>query len=339
MTQMMKAVVFNQYGDPDVLHVADMPVDEPGKGEIRVRNIAAGINPAEAGVRSGRFRLFMRVSTPFILGYDMAGIVDRLGEDVTGFSVGDAVYGLTPHAKAGGYGEYISTEAFRFAHSPRTMNFIEAAAMPVTSLTALQGIRDVGEVQGGQRVLVNGASGGVGHYSVQIARHLGAHVTGVCSTRNFDMVRSLGADEVIDYHDTDVTALPDRYDLIYDTVNAHSAEAWANILVDGGIVMAPNPIMGNPVFRAARALRGGPDARSVLAHPSQDDLATLAGWVDQGAIRSVIDHIYSMEEAAEAHRQIESGHTSGKLVMLIAPDDADKTPDALTSDGQADHAS
>lgn len=222
MEQTMQARGFRHYGGVEVLEPLTLPVPTPGPNEVRIKVAAAGVNPADWRLRSGQFRFAMRLKLPFVPGSDIAGVVAAVGPQVSQFRPGDAVYAMTPAAQGGGYAEYAVIAAEHAAQAPQGISFAQAAGTPLVALTALQALRDKAELQAGQRLLVYGASGGVGSFAVQIGKAMGAEVTAAASGRNRELVAGLGADAVLDYTAEDVTAARERYDVIFDAVNVLS---------------------------------------------------------------------------------------------------------------------
>jgi NADPH:quinone reductase-like Zn-dependent oxidoreductase len=321
----MKAIVREKYGAPDVLELKE--VDRPviGDDSVLVRVRAAGLNAFDWHVMRGRpalVRAFTGLRKPKTgaMGRDLAGIVEAVGKNVTEFRVGDEVFG----SSAGALAEYARGKSF--ARKPASLTFEEAAAIPMAARTALQGLRDIGQIKPGQRVLINGASGGVGTFAVQIAKAFGAHVTAVCSGRNVDMVRSLGADEVIDYTMEDFTRRPQRYDLFLDAAASGSLSSRTRVLVPSGTLVGVGSVDGGGsasilagmIQQAVRSRFESRKLRTFIAQESKADLDLLAGLVDAGKIRPVIDRTYPLSETAAAIAYLEKGHARGKVVITVA---------------------
>ena len=317
MGEEMRAVTFNRYGPPEVLQLGRMPIPAIGPDEVLVRVKAASINPADCKLRSGAFRFFSGSRFPMTPGLDVAGEVARVGEKVTAFKPGDAVYGFINVRKGGGaYAEYACISARGLASKPEKLSFVEAGAVGVGALTALQGMRDKGGLKAGGEVLIIGASGGVGTFAVQIAKVLDARVTGVCSSRNVELVRELGADRIIDYTKEDFAKDAARYDVILDTVDGDYARSLP-LLKPGGAFVT---IVASPkvfVRSVLSALPGMKKVSTFLAEPNGDDLRLLAGWLETGKVKPVIDRVFPLEQAAEAHQASESGRARGKLVLEV----------------------
>jgi NADPH:quinone reductase-like Zn-dependent oxidoreductase len=322
-----KAIMQRCYGPPDVLRYEDTPKPTPGPDEVLVRVHAASVNPLDWHYLKGTpylVRADRGIGKPEDprLGVDFAGTVEAVGRDVRRLKVGDEVFG----GKLGAFAEYVTVrEARAITIKPRNVSFEEAAAVPIAAITALQALRDKGHIHAGQKVLVNGASGGVGTFAVQIAKAYGAEVTGVCSTKNLELVRSLGADHVIDYTHEDFTQGTERYDLIVDTVTTHSLLDYKRVMTPKGIwVMVGSTEPGNWFGFLAKPLEGvllGPFVSQqfsmMLAELNPRDLGVLADLMQTGKLKPVIDRRYPLSETAEALRYLEKGHARGKVVITV----------------------
>jgi len=327
----MKAVRYHRYGGPDVLELQEVAMPAAGDGELLVRVRAASVNPLDWHFMRGApylVRMMAGLSRPkpsaSRLGADMAGTVEAVGQNVTGFQPGDEVFGGLE--ERGTLAEYISVRADAVVlQKPAGLTFEQAAAVPVAAFTALQALRDKGRVQPGQKVLVNGASGGVGTFAVQIAKALGAEVTGVCSTGNVGMVASIGADHVVDYTREDFTRAERRYDLLIDIAGNRSLAETRRVLAPkGALVVVGGPNKGRwigPFGRTIRMLLQSPAVSqrmvSFLAHQNRDDLAVLRELLDAGKVTPVIDRAYRLNQVAEAVRYLETGHARGKVVITV----------------------
>ena len=320
----MKAIVYTCYGSPDVLEYADVEKPVPADNEILVKVQAAAVNPLDWHYMRGSpyvMRLMTGLGSPkeTRLGADFAGTVEAVGKDVTRYQPGDEVFG----GRTGAYGEYVVVPEDRaLALKPANMSFAQAAAVPVAGVTAIQALRDSGKLEPGQKVLINGASGGVGTFAVQIAKAFGAEVTGVCSTRNVAMVRSLGADHVIDYKQDNYTENEERYDLIIDMVGNHSLSANRGVLVPDGRLVMVGGKSGNwltPFLRPIGAFLMSPfvdqELGMMLARLRADDLAALAKLMQDGQLVPVLDQSYALSEVADAIRYSEEGHARGKIIV------------------------
>jgi NADPH:quinone reductase-like Zn-dependent oxidoreductase len=325
----MKAIRYCEYGNPDdVLKVADLEKPVPNDNQILVRVRAAALNPLDLSMRTPmwiRLIIGRRKPKETRLGVDYSGTVEAVGKNVTQFKPGDEVFG----GKIGAYSEYVSAVADRAVMlKPANITFEQAASVPVAALTALQGLRDKGHLQPGQKVLVNGASGGVGTFAVQIAKSFGAEVTAVTSTRNLELVRSIGADHVIDYTKEDFTKTNQRYDLIYDLVNNHSFSERRQILTPNGICIMVG--LGGSGWhdeswgRLGGALNALIRSRFVsqkfvfyLANLNRPDLKLLADLMESGKVTPVIDRTFKLGEVPQALKYLEQGHARGKVVIQI----------------------
>jgi NADPH:quinone reductase-like Zn-dependent oxidoreductase len=323
----MQAIVQHAYGTiDDVLRLQNIDEPTPGPHEVLVRVHAASVNHGDWFVTSGRpyvMRAALGLGRPRVAvrGRDLAGRVETVGEAMTRFRPGDDVYAETT---TGSFAEYACVPEHLLAPKPTNLTFAQAAAVPVAAVTALQGLRDVGEVQPGQAVLINGASGGVGTFAVQIAKTLGADVTGVCSTRNIELLRSLGADHVIDYTHEDFTRSGQRFDVIFDLAARHPLAACRGALTRTGTLASASghggPVLG-PLGRYIEALALSPFVsqrlRVLAAKPSGQDLATLTGVIEAGQVTPVIEKTYALAETSEAIRHLAEQHARAKVVIAV----------------------
>lgn len=323
----MKAIVNETYGSPDVLQLKEVPMPTPKHGEVLVKIIAAAANAADWHLlRPDPFlvRLEMGLFKPnkTILGGDIAGVVEAVGAGVTMFKSGDVVYGDLSGCGMGGYAEYVSVPERYLAMKPTNLSFEQAAAIPMAGITALQGLRDAGKVQAGQKVLINGASGGVGTFAVQIAKALGAEVTAVCSTGKVEMVRSLGADYVIDYKKEDFTLGSEKYDLIVAANGYHTLWQYRRVLRPHGIYVMIGgtnaQIFQTLLLGPLLSMMGRQQFKTVVAKPNRADLDLMRALVEEGKVTPMIDRRYPLSEVAEAIRYLERGHAQGKVVINVA---------------------
>jgi len=326
--ELMKAIVYHDYGSADVLRLGEIEKNLPNDNQVLVKVRAAAANPLDWHYMRGTpyiVRMDSGLFKPKVgrLGVDMAGVVEAVGRNVTRFKPGDEVFGTG----GGAFAEYVLASESKVVLKPANLTFEQAAAVPVAALTALQGLRDKGRIQPGQKVLINGASGGVGTFAVQIARSFGADVTGVCSTRNVDMVRALGADHVIDYTREDFTLGAQRYDLILDNVGNHSLLAFrrvmnpkANYVLIGGGGPDDGRWIG-PMAGPVKALMLSPfvsqEFGMLLASINQADLAILTELMEAKKVTPVIDRTYTLSEVPAAIRYLEEGHARGKVVITV----------------------
>lgn len=313
----MRAARFHSYGDPSVLRVEEIPAPMPKANQIRIRVISSSLNAADIGGRQGLTRLIHARTLPHIPGYDVAGMVDMCGSAVTAFLPGDRVYALTG-LHAGGQAEYVCIDQDRVGIAPASISLHEAGVVPLAGMTALQGLRAKAGLQPGQRLLVNGATGGVGTFAVQIGKALGCHVTAVCRGEKSAEVLALGADEVIDYKREDFAARPQTWDVVLDAAGNRSLRDVQAVLAPHGIMVATRP---NPADLALSKLRFGgarPRYNFVITKASGQDLALLSRMIDAGQIRPLIDRSFTLEEIAEAHRYYEHGLARGKIAVQVA---------------------
>ena len=322
----MKAIVYSNYGSPDVLRCEEIEMPTPADDEVLIKVRAASVNALDAGLLRHPFmRRIVSVLSKLKNnrpGRDVAGQVEAVGSNVTHFKPGDAVFGWC----GGAFAEYACTSQSKLVMKPDNASFEQAAAVPVAGLTALQGLRDTGKVQPGQKVLINGASGGVGTFAVQIAKSFGAHVTAVCSPRNVDMARLIGADRVIDYTREDFTKGGEHYDVIYDLVANHSFSARRRVLNPNGICIGAGIVgLGNSVIRLlSHLITDFVLSRFVrqrfvtfMAKLKKEDLAIMGELMEAGKVTPVIDRCYSLNEVPEAIRYFEEGHARGKVVITL----------------------
>jgi NADPH:quinone reductase-like Zn-dependent oxidoreductase len=324
----MKAIVYTRYGPPDVLQLKEVEKPVPSENQVLLKVHAASVNPLDYHFMRGtpylvRIQSGLREPRDIRLGVDVAGQVEAVGKNVTQFQVGDEVFG----GCKGAFAEYAGASEQALVHKPANITYEQAASVSIAALTALQGLRDKGEIQAGQKVLINGAAGGVGTFAVQIAKSFGAHVTGVCSTRNVDMVKAIGADHVIDYTEQDFTRMGQRYDLIFDSAGSHSLFATRRALTRAGrLVLVGGSDKGRLLGPMSRTIRAVVLGRLVsqklvpfLAAQRKDDLIILREMLEAGKLTPVIDRAYPLHEVPEAVRYLETGHARGKVVILLQP--------------------
>ncbi|MAU01236.1 MAG: alcohol dehydrogenase [Anaerolineaceae bacterium] len=315
----MKAIIHTKYGTPYVLQLADVEKPTPRADEVLVKVVATAVNQADNHLLSGMLRFSSGLLKPKhpILGSDIAGRVTAVGPNVTQFQVGDAVFGDLSGQGRGGFAGYVAVPETAVAAKPANITFAQAAAVPMTAVTALQGLRDKGQIQAGQKVLINGASGGVGTFAVQIAKALGAEATAVVSTQKMNMARSLGADHVIDYTQEDFSQNGQQYDLIFDTVGNRSVAEYRRALTPQGVFVTSAFLMGLVLQKPWRAITGGQKMSNMMARPNKADLLFLAEMLKAGQITPVIDTCYPLSEAAHALRYLGEGHAKGKVIIMM----------------------
>ena len=312
MTARMRAITQRSFGGPEVLEPTEVDRPRPSLNEVLVRVHAAGVNPIDAHVRSGALPFLG--SPPFILGWDVSGVVEEVAPGVTRFAVGDEVYGmpLIPRA-AGGYAECLTAPSRQLARKPAALDHRSAAALPLAGLAAWQALVDAAAVGSGQRVLIHAGGGGVGHLAIQIAKARGAEVVTTASAAKHDFVRRLGADEVVDYRAVDFAAVVGKVDVVLDGVGGDTAIRSLDVLRPGGSLVTIVDMRDAGL--AGRAAERGLRVVGVTAEPDQVGLAALAELVDAGRLRPCVDRVLPLAEAVEAHRLIDSGSTTGKVVL------------------------
>lgn len=321
----MKAIIYTHYGPPAVLQFKEVPVPALTDGEVLIKVHATSVNPLDWHFMRGEpwlLRLMMGLRKPkdTRLGVDVAGQVEAVGRNVTQFKPGDEVFGVG----RGAWAEYVCSREDQLALKPADLSFEEAAAVPVAAITALQGLHDQGRIQPGCKILVDGASGGVGAFAVQIAKSFGAEVTAVCSTRKEDTARAIGADHVIDYTGEDFTQSAQRYDLILGVNAYHSLFSYRRALSEDGVYVkaggrATLPAMLlDPLLSLILSAVGRKKMRGFIAKVTKPDLLLLKGLVEEGKLVPVIDRSYPLSNVAEAVRYLEEGHARGKVVITVA---------------------
>lgn len=322
----MQAIVYRHYGSPDVLKCEEVEKPSPADNEVLIKVRAASVNPLDWHFMRG-LPYFVRIMTgpgkPKItrLGVDVAGRVEAVGKNITQFQPGDPVFGSC----RGAFAEYVCATEQALVMKPDNVTFEEAGAVPVAAFTALQGLRDKGQIQAGQKVLINGAAGGVGTFAVQIAKSFGVDVTGVCSTRNVEVVRSIGADRVIDYTQEDFTQGGERYDLIFDTVSNHSWAARRRVLNPNGRCVGAGADAGRwmigPLAESLKALAVSPFVSQklvgMMAKTRKEDLTALQELLKAGKVKPVIDRHYKLSKVPEAIGYLEEGHARGKVIITL----------------------
>jgi NADPH:quinone reductase-like Zn-dependent oxidoreductase len=308
---MMKAVIAHEYGAPEVLKFEEVPRPEPSEDEVLVRVIASAVNPADPLTLSGKYAKEFGTHLPLIPGYDIAGVVEKTGANVMKLKVGDAVYGYPTFG--GSWADYVTVKEWEVAAKPKSLNFVEAAAVPMGALTAWQALVDVAKLRPGQTVLIHGGSGGVGSFAVQIAKARGARVIATASTANQDLLKQLGADVAVDYTKTKFEDVAKDVDTVLDPVGKETLARSYGVVKKGGIVMSlvARP---DPVELEKRGIRGA----GISVHPDADDLAEIAQLIDAGKIKPIVTRVLPLSEAIAAQQQAATHHTRGKVVLRIA---------------------
>ena len=310
-TPMMKAVVAHEYGGPEVLKFEEVSRPEPKENEALVRVIASGVNPADPLTLSGKYAREFGTHLPLIPGYDIAGIVEKTGVKITKLKAGDAVYGYPTFG--GGWAEYVNVTEGEVAAKPASLNFAEAAAVPMGALTAWQALVDVARLQSGQTILIHGGSGGVGSFAVQIAKARGAKVIATASTANQDLLKQLGADVAVDYTKTKFEDVAKDVDAVLDPVGKDTLARSYGVVKKGGIVMSlvarPDP---------AELQKHGIRGAGISSHPDADDLTEIAQLIDAGKIKPTVTQVLPLTDAVKAQQQAATHHTRGKIVLRVA---------------------
>lgn len=315
----MKAVTIDRYGSPDVLNYVDIEPPPLKSDRVLIKVRASSVNPIDWKLRQGMLKVLSGNNFPLILGFDVAGEVVKAGANVKQFQPGDAVYGCLNSLPGGAYAEYVSAAESLLCAKPNNATYEEAAAIPLAAMTALQALRDLGKMKAGQAILINGASGGVGTFAVQIAKNEGASVTAVCSSQNIELVRGLGADRVIDYTQEDFTKNGEKYDIIFDAVSKRSFSECQNSLQPKGVYITLLPSLDILFNGVSTLLSPGKKAKFLpFLRANQRDLTFLKELIEAGKLRAVIDRIYPLSEVADAHRYSETGKAKGKIVINVS---------------------
>lgn len=308
----MKAVRIHTYGGPEALTYEDVPLPAIADDDVLIRVYAAAVNPVDWKIREGYLQGFLHYQLPLILGWDVSGVVEAVGANVTTFKPGDEVYSRPNIERDGAYAEYIAVKASEVAHKPKTVDHVHAAAVPLAGITAWHCLFESAQLAAGQRVLIHAAAGGVGSYAVQFARWKGAYVIGTASARNRDFVMELGANEVIDYQSTRFEDVVEPVDVVFDTIGGDVQERSWQVVKPGGILVS---IVSPPSEEQAAAHH----CRSayVFIQPRADWLTEMAQLIDAGQVKSIVDAVLPLHQAAEAHQMSQSGHTRGKIVFQV----------------------
>jgi NADPH:quinone reductase-like Zn-dependent oxidoreductase len=309
----MKAVVVHEYGGPEVLKYEDTPKPEPKDKEMLVKVIAAGVNPVDGLIRSGKYAKFFNTALPLIPGYDIAGVVEKTGVKIDKFKVGDAVYAYIDLKKGGGYAEYALVTEKEAAPKPKAAGFAEAAAVPVVALTAWQALVDTAKLSAGQSVLIHGGSGGVGSFAIQFAKLRGAKVIATASTRNQDFLKQLGADVAIDYTKQKFEEVAKDVDVVLETVGKDTLARSYGVVKKGGILVS---LLGPP--DQAELDRHGIRGSALGVEPNSAELAEIGKLIDEKKIKVIVSETFPLAEAAKAQEQADTGHTRGKIVLKVA---------------------
>jgi NADPH:quinone reductase-like Zn-dependent oxidoreductase len=310
---MMKAVVVNEYGGPDVLKYQDVPKPEPKNDEILVRVIAAAVNPVDTYVRQGKLSRGGQMHGPIIIGYDISGVVEKAGVDAKRFKAGDQVYSYLSVPRGGGYAEFAVAKESETALKPKNIDFVEAAAVPLAATTAWQALIDTAKIEKGQTLLIHGGSGGVGSFAIQIAKACGAKVIATASTAHQELLKQLGVDQAIDYTTTKFEDLVKDVDVVLNCVRADALSHSYGVVKKGGIIVSitDEPDQNECAKHGIRGTRMG-------AHPDSKVLEELTKLIETGKMKPIVSQTFPLAEANKAHEQIETHHTLGKIVLKVA---------------------
>jgi len=313
----MKAAVLDEFGSVDVMQVRDMPVPTIGADQLLVEVYATNINPIDWKMREGTMAMRYGDDFPMILGWDCSGVVAEVGEGVTDFKVGDEIFARSDISTGRCYAEFVELNTRTVVPKPAELTHEEAGSIPLVGLTAVNGLRTCANLQPGQRVLIIGASGGVGTLAVQIAKNMGAHVTGVCSGKNTELVASLGADAVIDYTQKDALHTDELYDIIYDTVGVRNYDEAKPSLTENGTYLTLVPVPNIEFFIPGESEWEPGKGYFVAWTPNASDLQLLADWVSEGKLRPIIDSVFSLDQIKDAHLKSQTEHAVGKIVVKV----------------------
>ena len=313
----MKAVAFDRYGSAEELQYREVEKPIAKSDELLVRVRASSVNPVDWKIRQGHLQLLTGFNFPIIVGSDISGVVVEVGRDVTKFQPGDEVYTSLNPLTGGACAEYCAITESVVAIKPQNITHAEAAAVPIAGLTALQALRDLGEIQAGSKVLINGASGGVGIFAVQVAKAMNAEVTGVCSAKNQDFVKGLGADFVLDYAEVDFAKQLQKYDIILDAVGTKTFAECENVLQPEGVYISTLPSFDNLAPMFFSSFMSGKKAKLIVANVKPSDLGVLRELIESGKIEPIVDRTYSLAEVAAAHAYSETGRAVGKIAIVI----------------------
>ena len=309
----MKAVVIHEYGGPEVLKYEDVPQPEPKQDQLRIHVIAAGVNPVDGMIRSGMFDKEGRRAFPVILGGDISGVVEKVGSNITKFKSGDPVFAYVSLDNSGGYAQYAVVTEREAAPKPKSLTYVEAAAVPIVALTAWQALIDTAKLKAGQTVLIHGGSGGVGSFAIQIAKSHGAKVIATASTANQELLKQLGADVAIDYTKQNFENIAKDVDVVLDSIGKDTLARSYGVVKKGGIIVSlvARP---DPAELAKHGIRG--EALSV--DPNSDELSEIGKLIDEKKINVIVSQTFPLSEARKAQEQVATGHTRGKIVLKVA---------------------
>ncbi len=306
----MKAIRIHEFGEPNVLKYEDIPESQPGPGEVRIKVIAAGVNPVDWKIRSG----YMELPLPITMGSDIAGVVDVAGQGVESFQPEDEVFGKASPGQ-GGYAEYTVVNSSQIAQKPKSIGFVESAAIPTAGLAAWQSLFDIAGLERGQTVLIHGAAGGVGSFAVQFAKWKSAYVIGTASSKNAEFLKSIGCDEVIDYKNQQFEDIVGNLDVVLDTIGGDTLEKSWGVLKPGGFLVTT--VASIPEEKTQKY---GVRAERLMTQANGKELAQIAAIIDEHKIKPIVTTVLPLADAQKAHEMSESGHTRGKIVLRVAED-------------------
>jgi len=309
----MKAIQVHAYGGPDVLELEEVPRPQPAPDEVLVKVYASGVNPVDWKIRQG----YRQHPLPFIPGWDVSGVVEEAGRNVTDFRTGDEVYGRPDTSRNGSYAEYITVKAIELGRKPTSIDHIRAAAIPLAGLTAWQALFEHAQLKKGQKLFIHGASGGVGTYAIEFAKWKGAYVIGTASAQNLSFLKELGADEAVDYHTKNFEKQFTDIDVVFDTIGGDTQKRSLQMLKPGGILVTTLKVEDEAAFK-----QKGVRITGMLTTSKKEDLEAIAQLVDDGFVKPIISKILPLEAAEEAHRIIQNGHVRGKIVLRIREEGA-----------------
>ncbi len=313
----MKAAIIKKFGTPDVFQIADIQIPKPNKNQLLVRVYATSINPIDWKQRMGNHRFILGSPFPIVLGYDVCAEVIEVGSEVKKFKPRDIVFGVLNNKYGGALAEYALGTENCFALAPRNIRFEQAAAFPMVSMTALQALRDKAHLKPGMVVLINGASGGVGHMTIQVAKIMGAKVIAVASSRNQSFVESLQPDQFIDYTETDILSLKEKVDVFFDVSGIYSFVKCKHLLKPGGVYINTLPRPKILLHKLLQLFTRGKKVKTLLMKHHSEDLQQIAQWITEGRLKVEIDEVFNLNNISAAHQYAEEGHNKGKNVVVI----------------------
>jgi len=313
----MRSVIFNKYGGPDVLELTDIDIPELPEDKILIKVFASSVNPIDYKIRKGDMKIFTGKKFPKYAGSDFAGVIEEAEVKVDGYQKGDKVYGFLSAIKGGAYSEFLIADPAKISLMPEKFNFEEAASIPLAALTALQALNYKGNISEGSKVLINGATGGVGSFGIQIAKAMGAEVTGICSEKNIELCKKLGADKVYDYSSDELKRSGDKFDLFFDAAAKLSFSKSKKYLNSGGVYITTVPGPGVMLRRLFNIIPFTKKAKMILVKPSGVDLTILTGFAMTGEFHPIVENIFDLDKISDAHKLAESGKFRGKIVVKI----------------------